>query len=137
MDEVEVNVLQAEPAQARLKRGDRVFVLREELRRDKDLLAWHSALTETETDTLLVAVGLGGVDVPVPLLERPPNGINTLRRVLDLPDAKPEHRNRIPIGKLMRSFVIGGALCHSGAPPLQQCELGGGNGEGSRRDVDD
>ena len=125
MNEVEVNVLQAEPAKARLERRDRVFAPGEELRRDEDLLAWHSALAETETDTLLVAVGLGGVDMPVPLLERPANGINTLPRVLDLPDAEPEHRDHIPIGKLMRSFAIGRALCHSGTPPLQQYELRG------------
>ena len=65
VDDVEVDLVDAEPLQAPLRLGLRVLLRRIELRRDEDLLARHAAVAQRAADALLVAVGLRGVDVAV------------------------------------------------------------------------
>src|SRR5271166_6702215 len=65
VDDVEVDVVEAEPPQAPLSLGGRIRARGIELGRDEHVLARDAALTQRTADALLVAVGLGGVDVPV------------------------------------------------------------------------
>ena len=55
-------------------------------------------------DALLVAVGLGGVDVAVAELERPADGVLALGAVGDLPDAESERRHLVAVGELTGSL---------------------------------
>src|SRR4051812_5315038 len=95
VDDVEVDLVDAEPPQAVLRRGRRVLVPRIELGGEEDLLARHAALAKPLADALLVAVRLRGVDVPVAELECPPHGVHALGPVGHLPDAEPEHRDPV------------------------------------------
>ena len=87
-------------AQALLGLGDRVLAARVELGGDEHLVARHAAVPQRLADARLVAVGLGGVDVPVPELERPAHGVHARRPVRHLPDAEPEHGQLVSVGEL-------------------------------------
>src|SRR5262245_60496457 len=97
MDDVQVELVQAEPSQAPLGFRDRVAAPWLELRRDEDVLACDTALAQSPADALLVAVRLSGVDVPVAELERPPDSFDALRPVRHLPDPEAEERDLVPI----------------------------------------
>src|SRR5262249_30292258 len=61
VDDVEVDVVDAEPLEAALRLGLRVLAGGVELRRDEDLLARDAAVAQRAPDAALVAVRLGGV----------------------------------------------------------------------------
>ncbi len=87
MDQVKVDLLHTEAAQALLGLGDQVTASREVLGGDEYLFARHAAVAKGAADTLLIAVGLSRVNVPVPGLQRPAHGVDALGSVRDLPDA--------------------------------------------------
>ena len=88
MDDVQVDALDPEPLEAPLKLCDRVSPCGMELGGYEHLIARNTAFAQSLADALLVAVGLGGVDVPVAELERPTNCFDALASVRHLPDAK-------------------------------------------------
>src|SRR4029077_16949716 len=59
----------------------------------------HATLAQRLADARLVAVGLGGIDVPVPELERPAHGVHAYRPVRHLPDAEPEHGQLVAVAE--------------------------------------
>jgi len=61
-----------------------------ELGGDERLIAPDTALAQPLADALFVAVGLGGVDVPVAELQRPTDCVDALASVRHLPDAEAE-----------------------------------------------
>ena len=63
-----------------------------------------AAVAKRLADALLVAVGLGGVDVAVAELQRPADGVLALGPVGHLPDAEPERRHLVAIGELTGSL---------------------------------
>ena len=92
MDEVEVDVVHAESPKALvegLQRRVEALARVPELRRHEDVLARDSRARHRSSDTLLVAVGGGGVDVAVADLERL---LDDLLRVVrrDLEDTEAE-----------------------------------------------
>src|SRR4051794_20743248 len=91
VDDVEVDVLEAEAFETLLCLGRRILVLRIELRRHVDLVAREAARPQRSAHALLVAVGLGGVDVAIAGLERPAHGVLALSSVRHLPDAESQH----------------------------------------------
>ncbi len=97
VDDVEVDLLDAEPLEAVLGLGGRVGARGIELRRDEDLVARDAAVAQRAADARLVAVGLRGVDVPVARLERPAHRVLTLGAVLDLPHAQPDRGDRVTV----------------------------------------
>ena len=99
MDDVEVDVLDAQPLQAALRLHLGVLRAGMELRRDEDLLARDAAVAQGPADALLVAVGLRRVDVAVAELERPPHRVLGLRPFGHLPHAKREEGNLVAIGE--------------------------------------
>ena len=98
--QVQVHLVDAELPQALLRLGDRVLAPGVELGGDEHLVAGHAAVPQGLADACLVAVGLGGVDVPVAELKRPAHRVLARRPVGHLPDAEPEHRQLVPVGKL-------------------------------------
>ena len=58
---------------------------------DQETFAGHAAIPQRFADAGLVAVRLGGVDVPVPELKRPAHSVLARRPVGHLPDPEPEH----------------------------------------------
>ncbi len=91
MHQVEVDLVEAEPleAEGQLSRG--VAPARVELRRYEHLVAGDATVAEALANAALVAVELGGVDVPVPELERPAHRVFARRSVGYLPNAQAEH----------------------------------------------
>src|SRR5439155_27200201 len=87
VDEVEVDPVHPEPAQALLCLGLRVLGPRIELRRDEHLVSRQPAVAKRLADALLVAVALGRIDVAIAQLERPAHGVFRLLAGMDLPDA--------------------------------------------------
>jgi hypothetical protein len=61
-----------------------------ELGRYEHVIARHAAFAQSLADALLVAVGLGGVDVPVAEFERPTDCVDALASFRHLPDAEAE-----------------------------------------------
>ena len=95
VDQVEVDVIEAEPLEGPLEGGPRVGlagVLDPQLGGDEQLVAGMPLLAHGPADRLLVAVGGGGVDVPVADLERRGDRLLGLLRG-DLVDAEAEDRH--------------------------------------------
>jgi hypothetical protein len=88
VDDVQIDLINAQPPQALLRLGGRIATRGIELGRYEHVLARDAAVGERAADALLVPVGLRGVDVPVAELERPANGVLGLRPVGDLPHAQ-------------------------------------------------
>ena len=86
--EVEVDLVESEPAQALLCFGLRILRPWIELGRDEDLLARQAAGAQGLADGLFVAVGLRRVDVTVAELERPAHRFLGLLAGPNLPDAE-------------------------------------------------
>src|SRR4029077_1283510 len=99
VDDVEVDLVDAEALEAVLRLGLRVLAAGIELRRDEDVLARHAALAQGAPDARLVAVRLRRVDVAVAELKRPPHRARALRAVRDLPDSAPEQRDLVAVGE--------------------------------------
>src|SRR3954468_9579860 len=99
VDDVQVDLVEAEPLETALRLGFRIVVARIELRGDEDLPARHAAVAKRTTDALLVPVCLRGIDVAVAELERPANRILRLGPVRDLPDAEGEERDLVAVGE--------------------------------------
>ena len=99
MDDVEVDLVDAEPSQAALDLRRRVAARRVELGGDEHLLAGDTAVAKRTPDAPLVAVGLRGVDVPVSGFERPADRPLALGAIGDLPYAQPEQRDGVAVGK--------------------------------------
>ncbi len=96
VDQVQVDDTEVEPLFRSLERAPgtgRVLDLRRQLRGDEDLGAVDAAVADRPTDAGLVAVGEGGVDVPVAGVEGAPDGVVRLRPVGDLPRAEPDLRD--------------------------------------------
>ena len=73
MDQEQVDVIRAQRAQCGVERASRVVrpvIPVVELAGDEDLAAVQAGIADSLTDFLFIAVHLGGVDVPVPNLER-------------------------------------------------------------------
>ena len=79
-----------EPLEAALNLRDWVSLCGIELGGYEHLIAGDAAFAQSLPDALLVAVGLGGVDVPVAELERPSDRVGALASVRHLPDAEAE-----------------------------------------------
>ena len=107
VDDVQVDVVDAEPPEAVLGLARRIGVAREELGRDEHLLPGDAALAQRPADALLVAVGLRRVDVAVAELERPAHGVLALRPVGYLPDAESQHGNLLAVAELVERLVVG------------------------------
>jgi hypothetical protein len=99
VDEVEVDLVDAEPSQALPGFGHGVVAARVELGRDEHLAARNTAIAQRLSDALLVTVSLGGVDVAVSQVECPAYGVHCCRSVGHLPDAEAEHGHLISIGE--------------------------------------
>jgi hypothetical protein len=79
VDEVHVELVDAEPSEALPGRGNRVVAPpqiehapRKELGGKEYLAAWHAAVAQRPSDALLVAIGLGRVNMAIPQVNRPP-----------------------------------------------------------------
>jgi hypothetical protein len=105
VDQVKVDLLQAEPAKALFRLGDWVVPPRMELRGNEHLVARHAAVAEGAADAFLIAVRLSRVNVPVSGLERPAHGVDALTPVRHLPDAKAEHGHLVPVCQQARAAV--------------------------------
>ena len=95
MDEVEVEVVEAEPLQARVEgaqRGVATLVVVPDLGRHEQVVAVDAGLGDGLADGGLVVVELGGVDVSVADLESGRDGCLGLGRG-DLEDAEPDLRD--------------------------------------------
>jgi hypothetical protein len=107
VDQVQVDLVQAEPFQAPLQRLDRPLVALRvvvDLGRDEELVAVEPGAPHSLTDTLLVAVALCGVDVAVADAQR--LGHHAGRLLLRyLPHAQTQLRDR-------RSVVQGNSWIH-------------------------
>jgi hypothetical protein len=90
MDDVQVDALDPELLEAALDLRDRVFPCGMELGGYEHLIARDTAFAQSLSDALLIAVGLGGVDMPVAEFEGPPDCVDALASVRDLPDAEAE-----------------------------------------------
>ena len=99
VNDVQIDLVELEPAEAALDLRHRVPAGRIELRGDEDLLAGDAAVSKRPPDAPLVAVGLRGVDVPVSGLERPANSALALGTIGNLPHAKPEDRDLRAVGE--------------------------------------
>src|SRR2546430_3243514 len=99
VDDVEVEVVDAELLEAARGLLDRVSVPGVELGRDEHLVARDLGLAEALPDAFLVAVGLSGVDMSIAELERPANGVHAFAALRYLPDAEPEKWNLVAIGE--------------------------------------
>jgi hypothetical protein len=115
MDDVQIDVVDAEELQAPLDRRDRIPVPGIELRGDEHLVTRDAAGAQALADALFVAVCLRRVDVPIAELERPANGVHARAAVRDLPHAESEQRNRVAVGEWTRL----GVLLRSVHEPLQ------------------
>ena len=82
--------------------GDRIAARGTELRRYEHLVARDPALAQSLPDAFLVAVCLGRVDVSIPELERPADGVHALGAVRDLPHAEAEQRDRVAVRECAR-----------------------------------
>ena len=107
MDDVEVDLVHAQPFEAALRLGLRVLARREELGREEDLIARHVAVAQRAADALLVAVGLRRVDMAVAELERRADRVLALRAVRHLPDAEAEQRDLVAVGEHTRAPIRG------------------------------
>ena len=84
VDEVHVDLVNAEPSEALLGCGNRVVAPSRielapwiELGGKKYLAARHAAVAQRPSDALLVVVGLGRVNIAIPQVERPAYGTFT------------------------------------------------------------
>src|SRR5207253_2613712 len=97
-----------EPLETALNLCDRVTPSGMELGRYKHLIARDTAFAQSLPDALLVAVGLGGVDMPVAELERPTDCVDALASVRHLPDAEAEQRQP----RTVRQGALSSLSCH-------------------------
>src|SRR5438445_5337269 len=100
VDEVQVNVVEAELAATlleRLQRGLVALVVVPELRRDENLLAWDPALPNRGSEVALVPIQFRGIKQAVPDLEGSRDRVAGLLARAGLPHAEPEDRHRVPV----------------------------------------
>jgi hypothetical protein len=112
VDDVQVDALDPEPLEAAFKLSDGVFASWIELGGDEDLIARDIAFAQPLPHACLIAVRLGGVDVPVSELECPPDGVDALGAVRHLPDAKAEHWDRAAVAQFACFYAAGGDDLH-------------------------
>jgi hypothetical protein len=99
MDDVQVDVFDAEARQASFDLDSWVAVRWVELGSEEHLLAGHAAFAQALSDALFVAVSLCCVEMPITELERSTNGGHALGTVGDLPNAEPEQRDRVAVSE--------------------------------------
>ena len=99
VDDIEVDVIEAEPLKAPLCLDVGLFPTGVELCGDENFFTRHSAFGERPSDTFFVAVRLSRVDVVVPEIERRPDGVHALGAIGHLPDAQPEQRDLVAVRK--------------------------------------
>ncbi len=109
MDDVQIDLIYAEPSQALLSLGVGVLAAGIELGCEEYLLARHAAVMQRPADALLVAIRLRGVDVAIPELERPANRVLALGTVGHLPDAETEQRYLVAVGEPAGTAIARGA----------------------------
>ncbi len=107
VDDVQVDVVHSQPAQAALRLGGGIAVAGIELGRDEHLFARRPAVAQRLADAALVAVGLGSVDMAIPELERPADGVDALRPVGHLPYAQPQQRDFVSVREPARAPLRG------------------------------
>jgi hypothetical protein len=88
VDEIQVDLAHAETDKALFGLIGGVLAAGLELRGDEHLVALETALSQRPADTLLIAVSLSSIDVPIPDFEGPPDGVDTLGPVAHLPHSK-------------------------------------------------
>src|SRR5690606_1694475 len=96
VDEIEIDVVEPEPLEARVERGERgvvAMVLVPQLRRDEYVLSRDAALADRAPDVRLVPVEGSGVHVAVARLERPEHRVAGLGPCRGPVDAEPEARD--------------------------------------------
>ncbi len=99
VDDIEVDIIEAEPLEAPLSLDVGLFSTGVELCGDENFFTGHAAFRERPPDTFLVAVRLGRVDVVVPEIERRADGVDALGAIGHLPDAQPEQRYLVAVRK--------------------------------------
>jgi hypothetical protein len=99
VDQVQVDVVQAQPFEGPLERSSGVGltrVLNPELGRHEDLVARDAAAAHGATNGLLVLIGGGRVDEPVTHVERGRHGpLGVLRRDLEHAEAEDRHLDTV------------------------------------------
>ena len=88
MDQIEVNVVEAQPPQALVELPRGACMRGQQLGRHEHLLARQATPSESGAHALLVAIHRGGVDVAVPRLQRPLHGLLGLTSGGHLPHAQ-------------------------------------------------
>ena len=97
MHKIQIDLVDAEPPQALLHLGYRILMYRMELGRDEHLVAGDPAIAQRPADALLVAVGLGRVDMAISQVEGPAHGVHAGRPGGHLPDAEAEDGHLVPV----------------------------------------
>jgi hypothetical protein len=113
VDQVQVDLVDAEPPQAGLQLTLGVPAAGAELGGQEHVLAGHPGGAQRLADAALVAVGLGGVDVPVARLQRPADGAPGLRAVGGLPHAQAQQRHGQPVADRDGGVLFGHGGCDS------------------------
>jgi hypothetical protein len=117
VDQIEVDVAEVEARQGLLRPRDGVVMglgVRRQLRGEEDLLAGDAGVPDGAADAGLVAVSVGGVDVPVAHLEGGPDRVVGGVPVGNLPGAEAYLGDRGSGGQ--REGV--GQYAHPGSPSL-------------------
>ena len=121
VDQVEVDPVEPEPAEAGLELAARLAAAGAELGRHEHVVPRQPARAQPPPDALLVAVRGGRVDVPVARLERPEHGLLGLPR-RDPPHAQPEQRHQGVVGQPERGRSgqepLGCRSAGHGSPPV-------------------
>lgn len=100
VDEIEVDVIEAQPLEAPRELARRVRSKRHPFCRDEHLVPREGAVSERNADAALVPVGRRGVDVAIPGLERPLNGLFSIVALTNFPDPEAQHGHEDPVPEI-------------------------------------
>src|SRR5260370_6989760 len=105
VNQIQIDVVCAKPLQAALELGGRIRARGIELGGDEHLVTPNPTLARRPPDTFLVAIDLGGVNVPVAELQRPAYGVDGRGPIGDLPHAEAEQRNLLAVCERARARI--------------------------------